>query len=132
ALGVVRAAVNETARETVEATRSLGAPFLVVIEGEEASMWTYTASGATQVSSTPASAWHTLLADRAKFGPGPIRQLKALQVRQDAPRTGVLFDPRTLDASQANTHLALDDMLTQFLSHFEGRKLAAGQLSLHT
>ena len=130
ALGVVRTAVNETARETVEATRSLGAPFLVVIEGDEASMWTYTASGVTQLGSTPASEWQTLLADRAKFGPGPIRQLKALQVRQDAPSTGLLFDPRMLYAIQANTQLALDDMLTQFLAHFDGKKVVAGQLSL--
>lgn len=130
ALGVVRTAANETAREAVEATRSLGAPFLVVIEGDEASMWTYTASGATQLGSTPASEWPTLLADRAKFGPGPIRQIKALQVREDAPSTGLLFDPRTLYAIQANTQLALDDMLTQFLSHFDGEKVVTGQLSL--
>lgn len=130
ALGVVRTGVNETARETVEATRSLGAPFLVVIEGDEASMWTYTASGATQLGSAPASDWQMLLSDRAKFGPGPIRQLKALQVREDAPTTGLLFDPRTLYAIQANTQLALDDMLTQFLSHFDGKKVATGQLSL--
>lgn len=130
ALGIVRTAVNETARETVEATRSLGAPFLVVIEGDEASMWTYTASGATQLGSTPASEWQTLLADRAKFGPGPIRQIKALQVREDASSTGLLFDPRTLYAIQANTQLALDDMLRQFLSHFDGEKVATGQLSL--
>lgn len=130
ALGIVRSAVNETARETVEATRSLGAPFLVVIEGDEASMWTYTASGATQLGSTPASEWQTLLADRAKFGPGPVRQIKALQVREDASSTGLLFDPRTLYAIQANTQLALDDMLRQFLSHFDGEKVATGQLSL--
>lgn len=132
ALGVVRTAVNETARETVEATRSLGAPFLVVIDGDEASMWTYTASGATQIRSTSASEWQTLLADRAKFGPGPIRQLKALQVREDTPSTGLLFDPRTLYTIQANTQLALDEMLTQFLSHFDGEKVATGQLSLQT
>ena len=132
ALGVVRIAANETARETVEATRSLGAPFLVVIEGDEASMWTYTASGATQLGSTPASEWQTLLADRTRFGPGPIRQLKALQVREDAPSTGLLFDPRMLYAIQANTQLALDDMLTQFLTHFDGEKVVAGQLSLQT
>ena len=130
ALGVVRTAVNETARETVEATRSLGAPFLIVIEGDEASMWTYTASGATQLGSTRASEWQTLLADRAKFGPGPIRQLKAFQVREDVSSTGLLFDPRTLYAIQANTQVALDDMLTQFLSHFDGEKVATGQLSL--
>lgn len=130
ALGIVCTAVNETARETVEAARSLGAPFLVVIEGDEASMWTYTASGATQLGSTPASEWQTLLADRAKFGPGPIRQLKALQVREETPSTGLLFDPRILYAIQANTQLALDDMLTQFLAHFDGAKIATGQLSL--
>lgn len=132
ALGVVRTTENETARETVEATRSLGAPFLVVIEGDEASMWTYTASGATQLGTTLASNWQTLIADQAKFGPGPIRQLKALQVREDAPSTGLLFDPRTLYAIQANTQLALDDMLTQFLYHFSEEKTAAGQLSLKT
>lgn len=132
ALGVVRTAANETARETVEATRSLGAPFLVVIEGDEASMWTYTASGATQLGRTATSEWQTLLADRTKFGPGPIRQLKALQVREDATCTGLLFDPRTLYAIQSNTQLALDDMLTQFLSHFDGEKVATGQLSLQT
>lgn len=132
ALGVVRTATNETARETVEATRSLGAPFLVVINGNEASMWTYTAGGATQISSTSASEWQTLLADRSKFGPGPIRQLKSLQIREHTPSTGLLFDPRTLYAIQANTQLALDDMLTQFLSHFEGGTIAAGQLSLQT
>lgn len=132
ALGVVRTAGNETARETVEATRSLGAPFLVVIEGDEASMWTYTGSGVTQLDSTPASEWQTLLGDRARFGPGPIRQLKALQVREDAPSTALLFDPRTLYAIQANTQSALDDMLTQFLSHFDGEKVATGQLSLQT
>lgn len=132
ALGVVRTATNETARETVEATRSLGAPFLVVIEGDEASMWTYTANGVTQLSSTPASEWQTLLSDRTKFGPGPIRQIKALQVRDDTPSTGLLFDPRTLYAIQANTQLALDDMLTQFLSHFDGKRVTTGQLSLQT
>lgn len=130
ALGVVRTTSNETARDTVEATRSLGAPFLVVIEGDEASIWTYTANGATQLDSTLASEWQTLLTDRAKFGPGTIRQLKSLQVREDIPSTGPLFDPRTLYAIQANTQLALDDMLTQFLSHFDGERVAAGQLSL--
>jgi hypothetical protein len=130
ALGVVRTGLNETARETVEATRSLGAPFLVVIDGDEASIWTYTASGATQFDSTSASQWQTLLADRDKFGPGPIRQLKALQIREDIASTGLLFDPRTLYSIQANTQLALDDMLTQFLSHFDGTKVATGQLSL--
>lgn len=132
ALGIVRTAVGETSRDTVEATRSLGAPFLVVIEGDEASMWTYTATGATKLNSTSASQWQTLLADRAKFGPGPIRQLKALQVREDAPSTGLLFDPRNLYAIQANTQLALDDMLTQFLSHFDEARVTTGQLSLQT
>lgn len=130
ALGLVRTVANETARDTVEATRSLGAPYLVVIEGEEASMWTYTASGATQLESTLASKWQTLLTDRAKFGPGPIRQLKALQIREGTPTTGLLFDPRTLYAIQANTQAALDDMLTQFLTHFDGEQVATGQLSL--
>lgn len=130
ALGVVRAVANETARDTVEATRSLGAPYLVVIEGEEASLWTYTASGVTQLDSTPVSQWQTLLTDRAKFGPGPIRQLKALQIREGTPNTGLLFDPRTLYAIQANTQAALDDMLTQFLAHFDGEHVAMGQLSL--
>ncbi len=132
ALGVVRTTANETARETVEATRSLGAPFLVVIEGDEASIWTYTATGATQFGRAPAADWQSLLADRAKFGPGPIRQLKALQVRDDTPGTGLLFDPRILYAIQADTQLALDDMLTQFLSYFDERTVAVGQLSLKT
>lgn len=130
ALGVVHTVANETARDTVEATRSLGAPYLVVIEGEEASIWTYTASGATQLERTHASQWETLLTDRAKFGPGPIRQLKALQIREETPTTGLLFDPRTLYAIQANTQAALDDMLTQFLTHFDGETIAIGQLSL--
>ena len=130
ALGVVRTVANETARDTVEATRSLGAPYLVVIEGEEASMWTYTASGVTQLESTRASQWQTLLTDRAKFGPGPMRQLKALQIRDGTPTTGLLFDPRTLYAIQANTQAALDDMLTQFLTHFDGKQVTTGQLSL--
>lgn len=132
ALGVVRIHVNETARETVEATRSLGAPFLVVIDADEASLWTYTASGATRLDSTLASDWQTLLADRTKYGPGPIRQLKALQIRADSQNTGLLFDPRTLYAIQANTQLALDDMLTQFLSHFDEEKVTTSQLSLTT
>ena len=72
ALGVVRTAVGESSRDAVEATRSLGAPFLVVIEGDKASMWTYTASGATLLESTLASQWLSLLADRAIFGPGPF------------------------------------------------------------
>lgn len=130
ALGLVRAVANETARDTVEATRSLGAPYLVVIEGEEASMWTYTASGVTQLDSTLASQWQTLLTDRAKFGPGPIRQLKALQIREGTPTTGLLFDPRTLYTIQANTQAALDDMLTRFLAHFDGERVGTGQLSL--
>ena len=132
ALGVVRTASNETARETAEATRSLGAPFLVVIEGEEASMWTYTATGVAQLNSTSAPQWQTLLADREKFGPGPIRQLKALKVREDVPCTGMLFDPRTLYGIQANTQFALDDMLKHFLSHFDGERIRTGQLSLQT
>lgn len=132
ALGVVRSAANETVQQTVEATRSLGAPFLVVIEGDEASMWTYTASGVTQLDSTSATKWQTLLADHKKFGPGPIRQLKALQVREDVPTTGLLFDPRTLYGIQASTQLALDELLTQFLSHFDGARTTAGQLSLQT
>lgn len=130
ALGLVRTVANETARVTVEATRSLGAPYLVVIEGEVASLWTYTASGVTQLDSTPVSQWQTLLTDRAKFGPGPIRQLKALQIREGTPTTGLLFDPRTLYTIQSNTQAALDDMLTQFLAHFDGEHVAMGQLSL--
>lgn len=129
ALGLVRTVANETARVTVEATRSLGAPYLVVIEGEVASLWTYTASGVTQLDSTLASQWQALLTDQAKFGPGPIRQLKALQIREGTP-TGMLFDPRTLYAIQANTQAALDDMLTQFLTHFDSKQVATGQLSL--
>jgi len=132
ALGVVRTDANETVQQTVEATRSLGAPFLVVIEDDEASMWTYTASGVTQLDSTSASQWQTLLADHKKFGPGPIRLLKALQVREDVPTTGLLFDPRTLYGIQASTQLALDELLTQFLSHFDGARTTAGQLSLQT
>lgn len=132
ALGVVRPSANETVRQTVEATRSLGAPFLVVIEGDEASMWTYTASGITQLESTSASQWQTLLADHKKFGPGPIRQLKALRVREDVPATGLLFDPRTLYGIQASTQLALDELLTEFLSHFDGAQTKTGQLSLQT
>lgn len=130
ALGVVRVAPNETALQAAEATRSLGAPFLVVIEDNEASIWTYTSSGASKLDSAPASQWQMLLADRTKFGPGPIRQLKALQVRQDVPATGMLFDPRTLYGIQANTQLALNDMLAQFLSHFDGSQIKVGQLSL--
>ena len=130
ARGLVRTVANDTARDTVEATRSLGAPYLVVIEGEEASMWTYTANGATQLDSTSASQWQTLLADRGKFGPSPIRQLKALRIREGTATTGLLFDPRTLYAIQANTQAALDDMLTKFLAHFDGGKIATGQLSL--
>lgn len=130
ALGVVRTATNESVLRTVEAMRSLGAPFLVVIESDKASMWTYTASGATQLDSAPAAQWQTLLADRSKFGPGPIRQLKALQVREGIPTSGLLFDPRTLYGIQASTQLALDDMLAQFLSHFDGTRGVVGQLSL--
>ena len=130
ALGVVRASAKESVLQTVEATRSLGAPFLVVIDGDEASIWTYTANGAARLDSTPASQWQTLLADHARFGPGPVRQLKALQVREDVSGTGLLFDPRTLYAIQANTQQALDDMLTELLSHFDGARIAAGQLSL--
>lgn len=130
ALGLVRTVANETARDAVEGSRSLGAPYLVVIEGEEASIWTYTVGGATRIESTVASQWQTLLADRAKFGPGPIRQLKALQIREDVPSTALLFDPRTLYAIQANTQVALDDMLTQFLTHFDGSQVSPGQLSL--
>ncbi|TAG82206.1 MAG: hypothetical protein EAZ21_04035, partial [Betaproteobacteria bacterium] len=129
ALGVVRVAANETARDTVEATRSLGAPFLVVIEGDEASMWTYTAGGATKLSSSSASQWQTLLSDREKFGPGPVRELKALLVREDTPSTELLFDPRTLYGIQADTQSALDDMLTQFLAHFEETQIDMGELS---
>lgn len=132
ALGVVRTAVGESSRDVVEATRSLGAPFLVVIEADNASMWTYTASGATLLESTLASQWQSLLADRAKFGPGPIRQIKALQLREDTPSTGLLFDPRTLYAIQANTQLALDEMLTKFLAHFESERITPGQLSIQT
>jgi hypothetical protein len=132
ALAVVRAAANETARTTVEATRSLGAPFLVVIENDEASIWTYAATGATELARTPASQWQTLLADHEKFGPGPIRQLKTLQVRDGVPRSGLLFDPRSLYAIQANTQIALDDMLTQFLSYFDDARIDIGQLSLRS
>ena len=132
ALGVVRAVANETVLQTVEATRSLGAPFLVVIERDEASIWTYSINGATQLDSVTASQWQTLLADRTRFGPGPIRQLKSLQVREDVPTTGLLFDPRTLYSIRANTQLALDDMLAQFLSHFDGVRSTLGQLSLQT
>ena len=130
ALGVVRAVANETVLQTVEATRSLGAPFLVVIERNEASIWTYSINGTTQLDRVPASQWETLLADRTRFGPGPIRQLKSLQVREDVPTTGLLFDPRTLYSIQSNTQLALDDMLAQFLSHFDGAQITLGQLSL--
>lgn len=132
ALGIVRTAVGETSRDTAEAARSLGAPFLVIIEGDQASIWTYTSNGATQLESTSASQWQTLLADRATFGPGPIRQLKALQLREDTQSTGLLFDPRTLYAIQANTQVALDDMLAKFLAHFDGERVTAGQLSLQT
>lgn len=130
ALGVVRVAANETALQAAEATRSLGAPFLVVIEDNEASMWTYTSMGASKLDSAPASQWQTLLADRAKLGPGPIRQLKALQVRSPEPTTALLFDPRTLYGIQANTQLALNDLLVQFLRHFDEHRTTIGQLSL--
>lgn len=130
ALGVVRVAANETALQAAEATRSLGAPFLVVIEDSEASMWTYTSTGVSKLDSAPASQWQTLLVDRAKLGPGPIRQLKTLQVRGPEPTTAMLFDPHMLYGIQANTQLALNDMLAQFLSHFDGQRIETGQLSL--
>ncbi len=95
-------------------------------------MWTYTASGVTQLDSAPALQWQMLLADRKKFGPGPIRHLKALRVREVAPTTGLLFDPRTLYGIQASTQLALDELLKEFLSYFDGERTTAGLLSLQT
>lgn len=130
ALGIVRVQASETALEVAEGARSLGAPFLVVINGDEASMWTYTTNGASKLDSAPASQWHALLADRGRFGPGPIRQLKALQVREAVGATASLFDPRTLYGIQAHTQQALDDMLAEFLAYFDATKISAGQLSM--
>ena len=131
ALGVVRASTKESALEVAQASRSLGAPFLVVIEADEASVWTYTSEGATKLTHAAADQWESLLADRDTFGPDPIRQLKALRVRDDKPGQGTLFDPRTLYGIQANTQQALDDMLASFLAHF-GDSARVGQLTLKT
>lgn len=130
ALGIVRATGDETVREAVEASSSLGAPYLVVIGTDDATMWTYTASGATQVARVGVDDWQNLLLDKSRLGPQPVRQLKALQLRDDGPSTPLLFDPRTLYAIQANTQQALDEMLTGFLSHFDGERVSAGQLSM--
>ena len=131
ALGVVRASTSESALEVAQASRSLGAPFLVVIEADEASVWTYTNEGATKLTQAGANQWESLLADRGTYGPGPIRQLKALHVRDDKPVQGALFDPRTLYGIQACTQQALDDMLASFLAYF-GDSARVGQLTLKT
>lgn len=129
ALGVVYAAPNESAQEVAQASKSLGAPFLVVIEAKEASVWTYTCDGASRLAHAAADQWESLLADRNMFGPGPVRQIKALHVRDEKPVQQGLFDPRTLYGIQASTQQALDDMLATFLGHF-GDSAKVGQLTL--
>jgi len=132
ALAVAQSPSGETAQQTAELTRSLGAPFLVVIEGNEASMWTYTSSGVTRLEQTEAKHWKRLLDDRKMLAPDVIRQLKAPHARENAPVSGWLFEPGVLYGIQASIQSALDELLTQFLSHFTPERIKAGQLSLQT
>ena len=62
--------------------------------------------------------------------PGGQRAQFAFQLRDAQPTTASLFDPRMLYGIQANTQLALDEMLARFLSHFDAQTVRTGQLSL--
>jgi len=121
ALAIVRTAGNPFGIEEVAAHRALGAPYLVVLSATSAAAWTYTAQGPTKLKETAADQWKALLTDsELRLGPQAVRELKTVRVRQEESQTPSLFDPATLYAVQAETQVAVHDLLQQFLSHFEG------------
>jgi hypothetical protein len=122
ALAVVQTSANEFGVEEVAMHRSLGAPFLIVLTQDKAAAWTYAAEGPRKIKETSASEWNELLhSPELDLRPGAVRELKTVRVRSDEEGTLSLFDPATLYAVQAQTQVAVHEMLGEFLAHFENR-----------
>ena len=121
ALAVVQTDGKPFGSNEVAAHRALGAPYLVVLSAKSAAAWTYTAQGPTKLKETAADQWEALLADsELPLGPQAIRELKTVRVRKEESQTLSLFDPATLYSVQAETQVAVHELLQQFLRHFEG------------
>ncbi|MCF8205454.1 MAG: N-6 DNA methylase [Methylotenera sp.] len=130
ALAVVQTSANDFGPTEVAAHRSLGAPFLIVLSEQTASAWTYAAEGPRKVKESPASNWHELLhSPELDLRPSSVRELKTVRVRDADQGALSLFDPSMLYAVQAQTQVAVHEMLQEFLAHFEGRR-AHADLSL--
>lgn len=126
ALAIVKTTSSEAAVAAVAQSRSLGAPYLVVISPDKASAWTYTSRGPTLVKEATADQWHELLSGDQRFQAHAVRDLKSLKLRDEPDTAASLFDPSTLYALQAQTQAALDALLRAFLAHFEGTVVAGG------
>ncbi len=127
ALAVVQPNTERFGPEDVAAHRSLGAPYLIVLSTNTASAWTYTAAGPTKVTETSADNWKALLTSRdLALGPQAVRELKTMRVRAEEPAQPSLFDPATLYAIQAQTQIAVHELLQAFLAHFENADDRAG------
>lgn len=117
ALAVVQSA-DSNVIEQVAARRSLGAPYLIVLNKERASAWTYGADGPKKIDETPIADWESLLnKQQGLFSANAIRQLKLVRVRSE-PTNLSLFDSATLRAIQADTQSAVYELLEDFLNCF--------------
>lgn len=130
ALAVVRTSAENFGQTEVAAHRSLGAPFLIVLTEQTASAWTFAAEGPRKIKESSASDWHDLLhSPELDLRPSSVRELKTVRVRAADQGVLSLFDPSMLYAVQAQTQVAVHEMLQKFLAHFEEPK-AHADLSL--
>lgn len=127
ALAVVQTTGSPFGNEEIAAHRALGAPYLVALSATSAAAWTYTALGPTKLKETSVDQWKSLLTDsELRLGPQAVRELKTVRVRNEGSQRPSLFDPATLYAVQAETQIAVHDLLQQFLSYFEGERDRSG------
>ncbi|TGP44905.1 SAM-dependent DNA methyltransferase [bacterium M00.F.Ca.ET.228.01.1.1] len=121
ALAVVNSSSEDAVYEDVANSRSLGAPYLIVLTKATAAAWTYTLSGPAKLDEVPVSQWEALLQNRQSvFSASAVRALKFVKVRDDISGEASLFDPATLHSIQVDTQTAVHDLLQSFLSHFQG------------
>lgn len=120
ALAVVRVKSGDNAQQTIEAQRSLGAPFLLAVDSRRVSAWVMTPDGARQLDSASHENWQSFVTKHAgTWRAEAVRRLKAVGVRLgDTDRQALLFDPAVVYGIQKQVQLALDELLKQFLAFF--------------
>lgn len=127
AIGVVHTDA-QSAREAIQARRSLGAPFFIAIDSNQVSAWVVAPDGARKVGAAPASDWDSFVAaHKVHWEAQAVRRAKAVQLREPS-RQHLLFDPSVVYAIQGQAQRALSELLEGFLERFASP--AKSQLSL--